>query len=589
MYFVFEYMCRVDYNVVGGTMIKKMILVLSLILSINTFAAPVDKDEDPWEGVAFNSSEMAVVLGYVKNFYIDAKYNTKSCWIWAANSALHVLKPRMELLPVKFLKIARRSKKWRKSVKGKRIFLKKSDRFLIHQVPVDKKDLLTFKELQKREKAVEKVWKTQKFNRRDFNRVMAFIMKRGKKDPAFSPAKAYIEATNGYLAALDPHSSIVSVKAWDKDTKEREDSSFEGIGAVLTMRGHDTIIESPIEGQPAAKAGLRAGDIIIAVNGKDIRGLSLQKVVNRIRGPKGTPVVLTVHRSNADGPLKIRIVRARIRVTNISSKPVRHHPGIGYIKVRSFVPGTSKGVADAISDLRKKMPGHVLRGLILDLRGNPGGLLMEAVSMADEFLDKGVIVTVRGRVDGSSVYKAKEGGYKMPLVVLVSSDSASASEIFAGAVQDNRRGLILGDRSFGKASVQSLMSPFTSNGYYIKLTIARYYAPSGRTIQVTAIHPDIPIPPEPGKPMGKAFREEDLFHHLSKIPSKYKSANSKLTKDVLTCEKHLSIAKAMLKSKPDRSIKFDYRLYKAADVLEGMLLLKNAGLNFCKSEPKTGK
>lgn len=575
----------VDYNGVGGTMTKKLVFILSLILTVNTFAASRD-NEDPWEGVKFNASEMSVVLGYVKNFYIDAKYDTKSCWVWAADSALHVLKPQMELLPVRFLRMARHSKKWRKSITGKKIHLKKGDSFVIHQVPTAKKDLMTFKQLQEREKRVGKIWKTQKFSRKDFDRVMTFVMKHGKKDPVFSPAKAYIEATNGYLAALDPHSAIVSVKAWNKDTKEREDSSFEGIGAILTKRGHDTIVESPIEGQPAAKAGLRSGDVIIAVNKQDVRGLSLQKVVNKIRGPKGTLVVLTVHRSDTDRPLKIKIIRARIRITNISFKLVKHHPSMGYIKVRSFVPGTAKGVKQAISDLRKKVPGHVLRGLILDLRGNPGGLLMESVNMADEFLDKGVIVTVRGRVEGSSVYRAEKGAYRMPLVVLVNSDSASASEIFAGAIQDNRRGLILGDRTFGKASVQSLMSPFTSQGYYIKLTIARYYAPSGRTIQVTAIHPDILIPRSPGKPMPKAFREEDLFHHLSKIPSKYISANSKLTKEVLTCEKPLAVADAMLKSNPDRSIKFDYQLYTAADDLDGLVLLKTAGLNFCKSQQK---
>lgn len=571
-------------------MTRMLILLFSFLFTVNTFAVPMAKDnQDPWEGVNFDAREMKVVMGYVKNFYINTKYNSRVCWVWAANAGLHVLKPKMELLPVKFLRKIRHSKKWHKYMKGKIFTLKKGDPFVIHRFPASKQASLTFKEQMKIRRKIEKAWDKLKFSKKDFDRVMAFVMKVGKKDPVFSPAKAYIEATNGYLAALDPHSAIVSVKAWDKDTKEREDSSFEGIGAVLTKRGHDTIVENPIDGQPAVKAGLKAGDIIVAVDSMDIRGMSLQKVVNRIRGPKGTTVALTIHRRDADGPLKIRIVRARIHITNIESRMVKHHPAMGYMKVRSFVPGTAKGVATAIRNLRKKAPGGVLRGLILDLRGNPGGLLVESVKMADEFLDKGVIVTVRGRAEGSSVYKAKKGGYKMPLVVLVNSDSASASEIFSGAIQDNGRGLILGDRTFGKASVQSLMRPFTSDAYYIKLTIARYYAPSGRTIQVTAIHPDIEIPPEPGKPVKDAFREQDLFHHLLKIPSKYKSVNNLLTKDVMVCEKPLSVADKMSKSDPDRAIKFDYQLYKAADVLEGMLLLKNAGLKYCRSLQKTDK
>ncbi len=565
-------------------MARRLIFVFFLFFAFNSVASPISsKDENPWEGVNFNRTEMKVVLGYVKNFYIDATYDKKSCWVWAANAALHVLKPPMEILPVNFIKKAKHSRKWRKSLKGRIFTLKTGDTFRIHRFPAGKYKGLSFKEQQKRTKAIAAAWKKLDFTQQDFDRVMAFVLEQGKKDPAFSPSMAYIEATNGYLAALDPHSSIVSVKAWDKDTKEREDSSFEGIGAILTQRGHDVIVESPIEGHPAAKAGLKSGDIIVAVDGKDVRGLSLQKVVNMIRGPKGTAVVLTVHRSEAPGPIKIRIVRARIRITNVESKLVKHHPAIGYIKVRSFVPGTTRDVARAVKSLKSKAPGHVLRGLILDLRGNPGGLLMEAVQMADEFLDKGVIVTVKGRVDGSNVYRAKPGGFKMPMVVLVNSDSASASEIFAGAMQDNGRGLILGQRSFGKASVQSLITPFTSDQYYIKLTVARYYAPSGRTIQVTAIHPDIPIVPVPGKPMPKGFREEDLFHHLPKISSKYKSVNSELAREVKICTKPLSTALAIMKSNPDRAVKFDYQLYKAADYLEGMLLLKKAGMKFCKT------
>ena len=551
-----------------------------IMLVPNARASQLD---DPWEGVKFDWAEMMVVLSYVKNFYIDEHYNKKICWVWAANGALGTLKPHAELLPDKYVEYAKKSKKWRRFIKGRLFKLNPSDHFYIHFLDNSFFKKITFDEENERMKEIEKAWKDISFGRDDFMKVMDFVKKEGAKEPLFSLSKAYINATNGYLSALDPHSSIVSVKAWERDTKEREDSSFEGIGAILMQKGHDIIVETPMEGMPAQKAGLKPGDVIIAVDGKDVRGLDLNTVVKMIRGPKGTAVVLTIKRRAVPHPLKIKIIRSSVEVKNVTYKLIKYHPAIGYVKIRSFVPNTTANVKRAIEQLQKIAPGGRLRGLVVDLRGNPGGLLVEAISLADEFLDKGVIVTVKGRAEGNEVYRASEGSFKMPMVVLVDADSASASEIFAGAMQDNGRALIIGDRSFGKASVQSLFTPFTGKPYYIKLTIARYYAPSGRTIQVVGIHPDVYVPPTPGGKMPKAFREEDLLHHLSKIAAKkYTSKNAQLLKQIKPCVDRVSIADAIDHSNPTRNVKFDYQLYRSVDYLEGELLFDRAGNNsFC--------
>ena len=384
----------------------------------------------------------------------------------------------------------------------------------------------------------------------------------------------YVSAAQGYLYSLDPHSSLVSAEAWEESTRSTTDSSFEGIGAILTQRSGETIVESPLEGRPAHEAGMRAGDVIIQVDGKPIAGLPLHKVVERIRGKQGTTVVLTVRREGEPEPKEFPIVRAHIDIKNVSGRLLEpHHAGIGYIKVTGFVPTTTQEIKRVWGELQAETArlhnGEKLRGLVFDLRGNSGGLLRQGVQVADLFLPSGTIVEVKNRVRRDEVYRAHTAGtWDIPLIMLVNDGSASASEIVASAIQDNKRGLLVGDRTFGKASVQTLFSPILRKDYYIKLTIARYYSPSGRTIQVTGVNPDFLVPPDVGGDMPLGFREENLSHHLAPLDAKYTSPSETVAGQVKACANVRGIAEKLHANDPNPQIKFDYQLMKAADYME---------------------
>jgi C-terminal peptidase prc len=385
----------------------------------------------------------------------------------------------------------------------------------------------------------------------------------------------WISSAQGFLRSLDPHSSVVSEKAWEESTKRTTDSSFEGIGAILTKRDEQIMVESPIEGQPAFQAGIRAGDIIVKVDEKSVEGLELQPVVQKIRGPSGTEVVLTIRREGEPEDLSIAIKRSFIKMQNVTQKMVKDHKDIGYIKLNGFVKTSAERIREAVAQLEAESPSKKLRGLVLDLRRNSGGLLQEAVEVADIFLREGTIVSVRDRTEsdrGEKVYKATPNEFiSTPLVVLVDDGSASASEIVAGAIQDNKRGLVIGDRTFGKASVQTLFNPRRGNGYYIKLTVARYYAPSGRTIQVLGISPDFEVPLEVGKAMPLGFREENLSDHLLAIEGPPPVRDEVLRSSLNACIEKRGIAERIHQADPNPQIRFDYPLMKAADYLECLI------------------
>ncbi|NOZ02488.1 MAG: PDZ domain-containing protein, partial [Deltaproteobacteria bacterium] len=410
-----------------------------------------DEEKDYWKGVEFGPEDFAEVRRFVKLFYIDPSYDRRMAWVMAANFALHEMDPAREILPRDFLARKKKSRKERKRYGGKVTHLRKSDLFVIHEVG-DRDDIkaptgvLTAKEINRRkeemrrkQEELEKAFARVPFTEDDFNRVMRFIedhhAKKNKgekgKNGDFKP---YVAATRGYLASLDPHSTIISAKAWDESTKATTDSSFEGIGAVLTRKGKDTIIETPMEAQPAYKAGLRAGDVIVAVDKKPVSGMALHKVVKLIRGPKGTPVTLTIRRMGLPGDKDFVINRDHIEIKNVQQHMVAHHPDIGYVKITGFVPTTKEALDQAIKSLVEKAKGGRLRGLIVDLRYNSGGLLQESVDVADDFLNKGVIVSVKNPSDRDEVYKATPGSFDFPVVVVVNSSSASAAEILASAI-----------------------------------------------------------------------------------------------------------------------------------------------------------
>ena len=323
-------------------------------------------------------------------------------------------------------------------------------------------------------------------------------------------------AIKGMVGSLDPHSQYMTKEEHQELIIETK-GSFTGVGIEITMKDNVLTVVSPIEGTPAFKAGIKAGDRIIKINGKSTVDMTLMDAVKLIRGPKGTKVKLTIKREGVKEPIDFEIVRDVIPL-----KTVKKHmltPNIAYIRISSFQGNTLDDLQKALSELEKKFK---IKGLILDLRNNPGGLLTQAIKVSDLFLDSGIIVSTKGR-NGSQnmVVKAHKGKYPQdfPMIVLVNGGSASAAEIVAGALQDNNRALILGTKTFGKGSVQTIIP--LSDGSALKLTTARYYTPSGRSIQLSGIIPDIEVEFRPtkgkeikGKKKRHFIREEDLKGHI---------------------------------------------------------------------------
>lgn len=323
-------------------------------------------------------------------------------------------------------------------------------------------------------------------------------------------------AINGMLSSLDPHSSFLNAKDFD-NMRVQTRGEFGGLGIEVTMENELIKVVTPIDDTPASKAGVLAGDLISKIDGENVRGLSLQNAVEKMRGPVNTPIVITVIREGADKPIEITIIRAVIKVRAV------HHRieggDIGYVRISSFSEQTFDGLDKAIKKIRKEVGDDKLKGFILDLRLNPGGLLDQAISVSDTFLDRGEIVSTRGRdPDETRRYAARPGdatGGK-PVIVLVNGGSASASEIVAGALQDHKRATILGTRSFGKGSVQTII-PLGSNGA-LRLTTALYYTPSGTSIQGKGISPDIKVnQPLPDELKGKVENrgESQLRGHIT--------------------------------------------------------------------------
>ena len=304
-------------------------------------------------------------------------------------------------------------------------------------------------------------------------------------------------AINGMLASLDPHSSYMNPEA-AKDMRVQTKGEFGGLGIEVTMENELVKVITPIDDTPAARAGVLAGDLISQIDGEEVRGLTLSDAVERMRGGVNTPIELTVLREGATEPIKIKIIRDIIKVKAVK---YRVEGEIGYLKITSFTEKTFDDLRSAISTIRKEIPEDKLKGYVLDLRLNPGGLLDQAVSVSDAFLDRGEIVSTRGR-DPKDVtrFDARAGDLTdgKPVIVLVNGGSASASEIVAGALQDHRRATVLGTRSFGKGSVQTII-PLSESGA-LRLTTALYFTPAGKSIQGKGITPDIrvdqPLPPE---------------------------------------------------------------------------------------------
>ncbi len=375
-------------------------------------------------------------------------------------------------------------------------------------------------------------------------------------------------AIRGMLSGLDPHSNFLNKEEF-KDLQIGTTGEFGGLGIEVGMEDGFVKVISPIDDTPAQRAGIEAGDLIIRLDDAPVKGMTLNEAVNLMRGKRGTPIVLTVVREGEDKPLKIEIIRDVIQVQSVKSRILEN--GLGYFRITTFQSKTTESLKEAVANMVKEAGGP-LKGAILDLRNNPGGVLTGAVGVSDAFLEKGLLVYTEGRVDDSQLrYDATPGDLigGAPLIVLVNGGSASASEIVAGALQDHHRAIIVGSsKTFGKGSVQTILPLKDDNA--LKLTTARYFTPSGRSIQAEGVKPDILLESlELHKKEASAFTpvtESNLTGHLDNGKAEEPGKEETKKDDKKGAKKKGDEEKGSLAEE-------DYELYEALNLLKGLVIL----------------
>jgi carboxyl-terminal processing protease len=383
-------------------------------------------------------------------------------------------------------------------------------------------------------------------------RLLADVMQLVKEDyvQPVDDSTLIDNAISGLLAGLDPHSAFL-----DKNDYQQMQiittGEFGGLGLEVTQRDGAVVVVSPIDGTPAAQAGIQSGDIILQVNGASLEGMNLDNAVALMRGKPGSEITLTILRQGAAKPLEFKLTRAEVHMASVRSQLLQ--PGYGYVRISQYSEDTGDGVINAVKSLNKKNSAP-LKGLILDLRNNPGGLVDAAVAVSDAFLNSGIIVSARGRAPDSNFVRHATPGDILsgaPIVVLVNGGTASAAEINAGALQDNHRALILGTQTFGKGSVQTIIP--LPDGAAIKLTTSLYYTPSGHSIQAEGIKPDILVPEfnvSVSKISNLNFTEASLDRHLANTAPTPEAAAGATATDQLAQQ--------------------DFQLYQALVILKGL-------------------
>ena len=407
-----------------------------------------------------------------------------------------------------------------------------------------------------------------------FTDVMAIIKKSYVED--VDTKKLVYGAINGMLSSLDPHSSFMPPDTY-KEMKIDTKGAFGGLGIEISIKEGVLTVISPIEDTPAFKAGIKSGDMILKIDDKFTKDLNINDAVKRMRGQKGSKVILTIMREGFDKPKEFPIVRDIIQV-----KSVRFHltdGGYGYVRIAQFQEKTDEDLSKALKAMKEEYKSE-LKGLVLDMRNDPGGLLDQAVKVAEHFVPEGqMIVYTEGREKDSKMqFTAKKGGKEAgyPIVVIINGGSASASEIVAGALQDHKRAIILGTQSFGKGSVQTIIPLSDDSG--LRLTTARYYTPKGRSIQAKGITPDIVVeavelPKATGKKDAMHLREKDLENHFE---TDGKSGAEDVKKDETKSEKKDEKTEK-IPQKLEENLKTDYQVLRALDLLKGWELIKSMG------------
>ncbi|CAK0741657.1 Carboxy-terminal-processing protease [Gammaproteobacteria bacterium] len=402
-------------------------------------------------------------------------------------------------------------------------------------------------------------------------RVFAEVLARIKNDYVkVVDDKTLLEnAIRGMLSGLDPHSSYLDIDAY-KELQVGTSGQFGGLGIEVGMEDGFVKVISPIDDTPASRAGIEAGDLIIRLDDTPVKGMTLNEAVKMMRGQPGTEITLTVAREGQQKPLKIKIKRDIIQVRSVKSRMLE--PGYGYVRITQFQAQTETNLTDEVNKLKGSNSGK-LKGLVIDLRNNPGGVLNAAVSVSDAFLEKGLVVYTEGRVKDSQLkFKATPGDILngAPIVVLVNGGSASASEIVAGALQDHHRALIMGQKTFGKGSVQTIL-PLSGGNTALKITTALYYTPSGRSIQAEGIQPDIVLENVKVASVAEgdvlALKESDLTHHLSNAANEKKLKEGREGKEIGTTKPHKP-------GEEDEPLTKDFPVYEALNLLKGMSLIQ---------------
>ena len=365
-------------------------------------------------------------------------------------------------------------------------------------------------------------------------------------------------AIRGMLSGLDPHSAYLVPDDY-QELQAGTSGEFGGLGIEVGMEDGFVKVIAPIDDTPAQQAGVEAGDLVIRLDDTPVKGMSLADAVKVMRGKPGTDIVLTIVREGVARPIRITITRAVIHVTSVRSRPLE--PGYGYVRISQFQLRTGESLREAVGKLREGTGDDDLKGLVLDLRNNPGGVLNAAVSVSDAFLDNGIIVYTEGRMDDAKLTFSAKGSDILdgiPLVVLVNAGSASASEIVAGALQDHGRAVIMGEKTFGKGSVQTILP--LGNGSALKLTTARYYTPSGTSIQARGIVPDIALDRMRVSPVdvGQGVKEADLVRHLE---GESAEDDVEAAKQVQQAESKVPLAQR------------DFALFEALNLLKGLHIL----------------
>ena len=387
------------------------------------------------------------------------------------------------------------------------------------------------------------------------------VLERVRSDYVEKPDDAMLieSAINGMLAALDPHSSYLSKKNY-QDMQVQTRGEFGGLGIEVTMENGVVKVVSPIDDTPAAKAGMQANDLITHLDGEQIVGLTLEQAVEKMRGPVNTPITLTVVRKGVDEPFDVKVVRDIIRINAVKAR--NEGKDIPYIKVTTFNEQTHANLVKAIEKAKKELGSANIKGYVIDLRNNPGGLLDQAIAVSDDFLERGAVVLTKGRNNEETQRAQAHPGDitdGKKIVVLINGGSASASEIVAGALQDHKRATVVGTRSFGKGSVQTII-PLGANGA-IRLTTARYYTPSNRSIQAKGIDPDIVVeqelPEELKKKMSsvaaKSRGEASLRGHLKNPETEDAEKEGKEVKET-------SGSSAYVPKEPEKDTQLQYAL-----------------------------